>query len=294
MNYSNLNAGIALTINGSTNTGNVVKGAGGALGTDTITDVASPLNLGWLNGGIMWTGTAFDDVFNITTGTDQWNQVYGGAGNDTFNMTRNGTGQNRIDYSRAAGAINVDLSLGTASDDGDGGVDTFNGDVWEIRGSNFTDTIVGSNNDESFIGRTGNDSIDGGGGFDRIRYDRNGVDGGVNVDLSTGTATGVWSGQAFTHTLSNIEWVRGTNTGNDTLTGNAGNNTLEGRGGDDTLNGGAGVDRLYGDDGIDTLNGGTQGDFLFGGDGNAILNGDQGADTLNGGRLMGVQVLATS
>ncbi len=73
-----------------------------------------------------------------------------------------------------------------------------------------------------------------------------------------------------------------TTDGNDTITGFAtddvmnggdGNDTIRGQDGDDTLNGGDGRDQLYGGNGDDTLNGG---------DG-ATLYGSNGDDTLRGG-----------
>jgi hypothetical protein len=62
--------------------------------------------------------------------------------------------------------------------------------------------------------------------------------------------------------------------GNDTLTGTAGN---------DSLNGGNGNDSLIGNAGNDTLIGGNGTDFLVGSAGNDLLKGDNGSDTLTGG-----------
>jgi len=62
--------------------------------------------------------------------------------------------------------------------------------------------------------------------------------------------------------------------GNDTLTGNAGNDFLNGRNGNDSLIGNAGNDILIGGNGKD---------FLVGSAGNDLLNGDNGSDTLTGG-----------
>ena len=56
--------------------------------------------------------------------------------------------------------------------------------------------------------------------------------------------------------------------GNDTLNGLAGNDTLIGNGGDDSLEGGDGFDSLAGGDGNDTLDGGISGDTMSGGAGN--------------------------
>ena len=195
----------------------------------------------------------------------------GGPGNDRFNTQGNPF---RITYSspRPRNGIDVDLAEGRADDDGFGDVDTYIGPVWEILGTDLTDTIRGSDNDESFIGRRGNDVIDGRGGWDRLRFDRTGV-GAVDVDLRAGTATGTWGDSAFTHEtpwflepiveqvvgsvfsyrISNIEEVRGSNNGNDRIYGSDGDNRIEGRGGDDILDGRGGKDRLYGGDGNDIL-----------------------------------------
>jgi Ca2+-binding RTX toxin-like protein len=74
----------------------------------------------------------------------------------------------------------------------------------------------------------------------------------------------------------------GTN-GNDTLTGNAGNDTLIGGNGNDTLTGNAGNDTLIGGNGTDLLVGGAGDDLLDGGNGTDTLRGGLGNDTLTGG-----------
>ncbi len=79
--------------------------------------------------------------------------------------------------------------------------------------------------------------------------------------------------------------------GDDTLQGNFsqnemlgldGDDVMRGGGGDDTLHGGAGNDQLFGDIDNDTLNGGPGNDQLFGGTGNDILDGGNGNDSLFG------------
>jgi len=68
-----------------------------------------------------------------------------------------------------------------------------------------------------------------------------------------------------------------------TQTGGSGNDTLTGTPGNDSLNGGNGNDSLIGNAGNDTLIGGNGTDFLVGSAGNDLLNGDNGSDTLTGG-----------
>ena len=231
--------GIRVTLEG--NGATVDKGSDG---TDTIEGIAALL----VGDGFGLYGTSSNDVFNLTL-RDQWMQVGGLAGNDTFNLSGCGC---RIDYGSAPGGIHVDLGAGRARSDGYGGTDTYSGRVWEIRGSHFTDTIIGSANDESFIGRRGNDTIDGGGGFDRLRFDRGGQTiGNLVVSLSEGTATGTWNGQAFAYRISNIEYVRG-GSGDDILIGDAGNNRLRGGAGRDQFIFGRG----HGEDVIDDFTNG--------------------------------------
>ena len=220
--YADLGAGITATIDGVANRGSIDKGSAGA---DTLVNAATPLDAGWTapGGGFGISGTRFSDTFHLTL-DEQWMQVVGGAGNDTFNIR---SGLVRLDYRDSPGGVNVDLGAGRARNDGYGDTDTISGHVREIRGSDFTDTIIGSGNDESFIGRAGNDTIDGGGGRDRLRFDRSSCCGGLEADLDAGTATGSWNGEAFSYRLSNIEDVRGS-AGDDTLIGDAGNNRLRG------------------------------------------------------------------
>jgi Ca2+-binding RTX toxin-like protein len=68
-----------------------------------------------------------------------------------------------------------------------------------------------------------------------------------------------------------------------TQIGGNGNDTLTGTAGNDSLNGGNGNDSLIGNAGNDTLIGGNGTDFLVGSAGNDLLNGDNGYDTLRGG-----------
>ena len=245
--------GITATIDGAANRATVAKGSAG---TDTIVDITNPLS-GW---GFGLHGSRSDDVFDLTLGDGQRMQVAGRAGNDTFNI-HTGSGSNvRLNYRSSPAGIHVDLGAGRVRNDGHGDTDTIRGRVWEIRGSDFSDTIIGSGNDESFIGRQGNDRIDGRGGVDRLRFDRSWIDidglshnviNNLVVDLREGTAKGTWDGNLFSYTLLNIESVRGSNA-RDILYDSAGDDRLDGRdgvdilvsarGGNDTLTGGGDSD----------------------------------------------------
>ncbi|TPE53748.1 M10 family metallopeptidase C-terminal domain-containing protein [Amaricoccus solimangrovi] len=102
----------------------------------------------------------------------------------------------------------------------------------------------------------------------------------------TGTdANDYLSGEATDDTLNG-------RAGNDTLVGDSGDDVLNGEGGRDSLDGGFGEDTLSGGDGDDTLNGSYDSDTLDGGDGDDsldagysgdnLLSGGNGDDTLSG------------
>ena len=71
--------------------------------------------------------------------------------------------------------------------------------------------------------------------------------------------------------------------GDDTVLGTAGSDTISAKAGDDTVYGGAGNDNLDGGNGDDTLYGGADNDSLNGGTGDDILDGGSGSDFVQGG-----------
>ena len=81
--------------------------------------------------------------------------------------------------------------------------------------------------------------------------------------------------------------------GQDTLTGNAGNDSLKGGNGKDTLIGNAGNDTLIGGNGSDLLFGNADDDLLNGGNRTDTLEGGLGNDTLTGGNGGDVFVFAS-
>jgi Ca2+-binding RTX toxin-like protein len=148
------------------------------------------------------------------------------------------------------------------------------GQVWSTRdinarlaieGTPGDDIVNGSAADDVIIGGTGNDRMNGLGGDDRFVATaldgRDAIDGGadrdtydasrlataVNINLTTGLAQGTDVGR---DALVSIENAIG-GLANDTLTGNALANRLEGGEGNDSLNGGAGADILLGGVGND-------------------------------------------
>lgn len=162
-----------------------------------------------------------------------------------------GNGNTRIEYSSAAGPVNVNLLSGNATGDPSIGIDAFSG-VNQVRGSAFTDMLRGGNpiadGFENFDGRGGDDFIDGDRGWDRVDYAFNGpITRGIEVHLAAGTVTGDLA-LVGTDTLRGIEAIRGSHR-NDTYdaTGfgfsgeNVGwfgsSNEFEGMAGNDTVTG---------------------------------------------------------
>jgi Ca2+-binding RTX toxin-like protein len=224
LRYDHATSGIDATV--GNDTGTIIER--GNIGTDTLT------NLNAINGdigGLQIFGTASGDTFTISQSdsSDAVN-IRAGGGNDS--IINQGTGFVRADYRGATTGISVDLRLasGQVVDDGFGGTDTLVG-VNEIGGTFHTDSFIGSSGNDRFRPYGGNDTMDGGAGFDRVRYDRPEVS-GLNVNLTTGIATGSFSGAAFTQTLISIEHVRGS-FGNDVITGSAASERFDGRGGND-------------------------------------------------------------
>lgn len=70
--------------------------------------------------------------------------------------------------------------------------------------------------------------------------------------------------------------------GNDTLNGGNGADVICGLGGNDTINGGNNNDTVYAGPGNDTVNGGNSDDTIYGGSGDDIMGGGNGADYLYG------------
>jgi Ca2+-binding RTX toxin-like protein len=179
------------------------------------------------------------------------------------------------------GSVNQDWIYGWGGDDtlsgNDGndsiiagdGADTLNGDAGDdtLRGGDGDDVINGGEGDDRIFGDAGADTVDGGEGHDYVDY-RASSD-GVTISLSGSVGTG---GLAEGDTLTNIERIHGSSSGDDTLTGSDNSDWLYGWGGNDALLGGDGKDYIYGGNGDDVI---------IGGDGGDVLNGGSGTDTLD-------------
>jgi Ca2+-binding RTX toxin-like protein len=199
-------------------------------------------------------------TFSQTTGEMFVNGVGQGApsGNKIYLTVWDGGGNDTIDVSNYANGVTVDLRPGEFS--------TFDQNQLanNLAYQNLTNLAPGNiamsllyNNDarslienakggagnDIFIGNTANNILDGGAGSDTVIFTNTT---GVNVTLNDTGADVIVSHDGETDTLRSIENIQGTS-GNDTITGNAQDNTLSGgSGGADTLSGGAGNDRLLG------------------------------------------------
>jgi Ca2+-binding RTX toxin-like protein len=232
--FSDATSGVTVTL-GADGTAGVATGGG--IGTDALRDVE------------MVIGSAFGDVI---TGTNRnVAEIFrGGKGDDTI---RGGDAsgsdlsqQNYVDYRDADGAVQVNLSAGTAT--GADGNDSLVG-IEGVLGGDFDDLLTGSAADNFFDGQAGNDTIDGGAGRDWVLYGN--APGPVTVNLALGTATGDGDDQ-----LTSIENVRGSAFA-DSLTGNGEANDFQARAGNDTVSAGGGDDTVHGGQGDDSIDGGT-------------------------------------
>lgn len=114
------------------------------------------------------------------------------------------------------------------------------------------------------------DLLHGDGGNDTI-YGYDGVD-EITGDL----------GDDFLDGGTGADIIHG-NDGDDAIYGGDGNDTITGDSGDDTVDGGVGDDFITGGDGADGISGGWGTDCLMGNDGADALCGDNGDDSLCGG-----------
>ncbi|MCP5072973.1 MAG: calcium-binding protein [Rhodobacteraceae bacterium] len=189
------------------------------------------------------------------------------------------------DYVRNSGTIfgQVDLSLGN---------DTFDG-----RGGTVEGTVLGSTGDDTYIvddamlaiselAAEGTDTVKStvgwtlGDNFENLTLIGSGnVDGYGNVESNTITGN---QGNNVLNGLGSADTLYGA-AGDDKVNGGNGIDLLFGGDGDDKLRGQKGADVLKADAGDDRLYGGEGNDNLFGGDDNDILKGGMGRDKLYGG-----------
>jgi Ca2+-binding RTX toxin-like protein len=213
-------------------------------------------------------GSSYNDYI---TGTDGVNALFGNEGHDTL-FARSGddimigfSGQDSMfggvgtadfvsysDGNLAGLSVLIDLGAGVANrSDGN---DTLDG-VEMVEGSSENDSVYGDNGPNFFYSDEGDDFINGRGGSDLVFFLGAGP-GGVEADLSEGTATGM--NDSGPDVLNNIEHLVGSSYVDELIGDNNRN----------FLNGSNGVDHVVGAGNNDYISGGTGGDILEGGPGN--------------------------
>ncbi|WP_371153237.1 beta strand repeat-containing protein [Jannaschia sp. 2305UL9-9] len=241
------------------------QGGGGAASNDTLIEIENVIGT---RGDDTITGNAMDNELDGDRGNDS---LDGGEGNDTLvassgaNIYVGGGGIDVVDYSAFTGGVTVDLSTVAQSGSGAASNDELSG-IENVIGSAGADRLEGDGGDNLLDGFNGNDTLIATGGADTY-VGGNGIDivdysvfsGAITVDLNL-TAQG-GGGAASNDTLVEIEGVVGTS-GDDTITGDAlgnvidgggGNDNLDGRGGDDTIIASTGADTYDGDAGVDIV-----------------------------------------
>jgi|GEM_PF-883550 len=176
----------------------------------------------------------------------------------------------------AKGGSGNDMLLGNAANNllegGDGDDD--------LDGSTGTDTLLGGAGDDTLTNVDGLDTLDGGEGFDRARIDRLALTTAFIADFTNAPTDMTLADGTRLISIESID-IR-TGSGNDSVTGTANDDDMEGNDGNDVLAGQAGYDWLDGGNGNDWLYGGSENDHLVGGDGIDWLYGGDGDDNLFG------------
>lgn len=235
---------------------------------DTVSGTSAANNLTGNDGNDSLTGGDGNDTLAGDSGIDT---LIGGLGDDLYYVDTTdivtespseGTdtvNSSAATYTLASNVENLTL-IGSAQINGNGNIlnNVINGNRGTnlLSGGDGNDTIDGGDGIDLIYGDLGADSIIGGSGSDTVNYANSSA--GVYVDLANNTVSG---GFADGDQLVSIERVYGSNTGADTIFGNAEDNYLRGY---------VGNDSLVGHDGNDTLEGGAGTDTMIGGLGNDI------------------------
>jgi Ca2+-binding RTX toxin-like protein len=297
MSVSDINSGTAYTytVGGSATDVDILKNFEGIIsgsGNDALTGDG---NSNSLNGG------AGNDTIIGGSGNDS---IDGGTGTNTLD---GGGGFNVLSFASATSGVTVALkSAGVTTMMGSGGhMDAFV-NFSGLIGSQYADSLVGTSADEFFNAGAGNDTVYANGGNDTIiaGAGNDSMDGGNALGLTVvdysyattnltitlngaiaSTVTVVSStvaGSSDIDTLVNIERLI-SGSGNDYITGDNLDNSLNGGLGNDTVFGGAGSDTIDGGLGTNSLDGGGGGDMLSFASVTSGVTVSLAAGTMNGG-----------
>ncbi|WP_374490451.1 beta strand repeat-containing protein, partial [Zoogloea sp.] len=281
-------------------------------GNDVLYGYATNDTISAGDGNDQVSGNAGDDLLNGSSGNDT---VQGGDGNDTV---RGGTGSDYLyggnGNDQVQGNEHNDTLYGDAGNDtldGGSGDDYLSGgagaDVYLFGKGSGQDTIYNYSNDNINLVQ---DTLQLGAGinadnitltrqYDNLIIQLTDTDdslvvqsyfyndtassyGALNLKFADGS---LWNSEAVKTRVQQPSTGNDTlygYTGNDSLSGDEGNDLLYGYAGNDLLDGGSGGDNLQGGDGNDTLQGGSGQDTLYGGNGNDLLQGGSYSDTLYG------------
>jgi len=265
-------------------------------------------------GAFTGTGGAQDNLIVGGSGNDVLigmggdDRLEGGEGADTFrgglanDQFIGGGGLDSVDYSAAGARVVVSIANSRTSDDGDGGVDVFEG-IENANGSAFNDVLLGNAGANVLSGGIGADTLAGLAGNDVLiggNGAANQMQGGLGDDRYVMTANDTlveFAGEGTdtvetalaAYTLRNhFENLTYTGAGAFTGTGNTQNNVLAGAAGADTFRGLQGDDTIRGNGGVDTVvMSGVRADYTIQAGADFITIGDSvvgrdGIDTLYG------------
>jgi Ca2+-binding RTX toxin-like protein len=276
------------TVHGAAMADTLRGGAGndyidGREGADSLVGGAGNDTLVGREGADILVGGAGNDVLHGGDGADV---LDGGAGDDFFgvdfgDLVSGGSGFDTayFDLRAATTGMSFDFTSGTGADGLWTGIEAGSGTF-----SQGDDTVNAGFQTGYLDGHTGTDHLT----LDFSGVHQNGRTASkVTLLLQDDTAAErvKWSGGGFTDFhLKGFERF--------TVTGSAGNDSIQGAGladdlnggaGRDTIDGGDGADQLFGNKGNDRLLGGGGGDRLDGANGNDSLFGEDGYDKLVGG-----------
>ena len=249
-------------------------------------------------------GGSGDDTLVSTGGDDT---LRGGTGATSFQINPGpdplvigGSGTNTLDFSTAAQAITINLSLESgqmqfvdssndevtlqgkfntyiASHNGDNVTLNDDGDLAYATSGNTTitagsghDSIVGGSGNDIIYATTGNTTITAGSGHDSIV----GGSGNDIIYATTGNTT-ITAGSGHDSIVGG--------SGNDIIYATTGNTTITAGSGHDSIVGGSGNDIIYATTGNTTITAGSGHDSIVGGSGNDIIYATTGNTTITAG-----------
>jgi Ca2+-binding RTX toxin-like protein len=198
-----------------------------------------------------------DTIDNRTTSNMH---AFGGDGNDVIRLGGKAVVAAAGD---AAGEGGNDVIHSGPGDDyisGGPGIDTV---TYQGRTAAVTASLLGGGGGAPSVGEEDVyfdlENLTGGGAGDTLTGNNNAnvIDGGWYTTPCSPTPTGDLAARALAPPPCTVY------SGNDTIHGNGGSDTLRGRQGADIINGGDGSDTLYGDSGLDNLNGGPSSDVCY-------------------------------